>query len=139
MIAVYRNLNKAKRDKRKFVWSVTHANASGNRGKLIEHVERISLVRPRAMVKAGAMRRIQSKGVREVGAWISGVRNLDGPPSGTWYAITMNPLPPDKHGRSELQFHYCAFVEGEVRIFGPVDFSRVKSVEFTSKGCFVVV
>ena len=139
---VYRNLNKARRDPRAFVWSLTapprrkDGTIGAGKGKLLEHVSHVVLLSPRG-VCTGSLRTIATKGERSVAAWIQGERGTTAPP-GERRLITMNPLPPSKGGRSSVEFTYCRVEGGALVIEGPVIWPEVKAVEFTPAGAYAI-
>ncbi len=139
MRAIYRNLNKAKRDPRRFIWSIATCSATGNSPKLERHSdgsETVYLSNPRAMVKAKSMARIQTKAVREVGAWLVG--DVSAPIAGERRAITLNPLPPSRGGRCEVGFYYCRFHNGALEIQEPVNFASLRGVALTPNGAYAI-
>ena len=66
-LEVYRNLNLAKRDPSKFVWSLR-----APRGKVIGHATEITLENVEFVVRENARLRICRGGPREVHAWAKG-------------------------------------------------------------------
>ena len=151
MKAVYRNLTEAKRDPRRFVWSVATPaiRADGtvsqsSPGKAPEHVRTIALLNPRPVIKPAKLRRLNTKGIRrrDVGAWIVGTEttgnSTGATPIGTRRLITMNPLTPEQGGRNDLVFSYCRVEAGTLVIEELVEWSEVKRIEFTPEGCFAL-
>ena len=146
IVNVYRNLTKARRDPRRFVWSVAapvlKANGTPGRskGKVIGHAEVIRIANPVAVCSPGTLRTIASKGERSVAAWIQGER-VDGdlPHVGTRRPITMNPLPESRGGRRSMGFTFCEFIDGALVIGSPVNFGAVAAIEFTPVGAFAVM
>ena len=136
MIAVYRNLNKAKRNPRRFVWSIAGTTNTGNRAKLQRHADTVTVINPRAVIKPGGLARIISTGHREVAAWIVG----DESPTvaGTRHLITMNPTSPTRGGRADSVFHYCTMNGETLEIGAPVNFSELIAIEFTPTGAYGV-
>jgi len=152
MKAVYRNLTEAKRDPRRFVWSVATPamRADGtisqsSPGKAPEHVRTITLLNPMAVTKPAKLRRLNTKGIRrrDVGAWIVGTEAtgdpVGAPQVGTRRLITLNPLTPEQGGRNDLVFSYCRVEGGTLVIEELVEWSGVERIEFTPEGCFALV
>ena len=146
-INVYRNLNKAKRDPKRFVWSIaeTPLKADGtpgrSKGKVLGHSDVVRIVSPVAVCVEGTLRTIADKAERSVGAWIRGERMDSGEPPhvGDRLLITINPLPESRGGRRSLEFTFCAAIDGELIIGAPVDFETVVAVEFTPNGAYAVM
>ena len=142
-ITVFRNLNKAKKDPRKFVWSVAvpglrkDGQPLRQKGKLREHTSSIVLDNPEAVRVEGTLKTIGAGGDRSVAAWIMGEECTDGfLPVGNKRLFTINPTTPDKGGRRELVFHYCSVVDGKLSIEEPVEWANVVAVQFTENGAY---
>ena len=142
MKAVYRNLPLAKKDPRRFVWSVgspgIKANGevkTGGVGKAPEHRTQITLKIPSAVIKP---RLLSRPGRRDVGAWIVGEATHETIP-GTRRAFTLNPVELERGGRLERVFYYCTIIDGQLVIQEPVEFSAVLAVEFTPTGAFAIL
>ena len=125
-IAVYRNLNAAKRDWSRFVWSVADVSGTVGRGKLRGHVDAIVLTDVAANCQQGGLRAIRDGGYRSVSAWLIG-REIAEAPTGERRAFTINPK------RGEL-----AYVWSDDRDT-LVDFATVKAVHLTPNGAFAIV
>lgn len=149
-VNVYRNLNKARRDPTRFVWSIaqTPLKADGTpgrgKGKVIGHADVVRIENPVAVCITGTLATIADKAERAVGAWIMGERvESEAPRVGHRQLITLNPLPESRGGRRSLVFTYCEVMKIHGRdklVIGiPVDFSDVAEVEFTPRGAYAVI
>ena len=127
MIAIYRNLNKAKQDKTKYVWSLADIKSARTRGKVFGYSEPnqvIQLTNASAVVQLGTLKRIQDKQTREVGAWIVGDKvNAASTPTNA-RRITINPL-----------VGHTDFIYGDTKQV--VNFREVETVTFSINGCYV--
>jgi len=127
LIAVYRNLNKAKQDKTKYVWSLADIKSARTRGKVFGYSEPnqvIQLTNASAVVQLGTLKRIQDKQTREVGAWIVGDKvDVASTPTNA-RRITLNPL-----------VGHTDFIYADTK--QAVNFREVKTVTFSITGCYV--
>lgn len=163
-VSIYRNLNAAKRDPERFIWSraIPGTNKKGqlkigSPGPKPEHVERAFLLAPTDIVKAGKIEKIRREARRDVALWIVGtpapfslLPYAEPIPAMDWLnpltgelhdvrAITCNPLPETRDGRRESCFHFCDVVLGQLVIQKPVDFSRVYGIFFGPHGAAAVM
>jgi hypothetical protein len=82
-VCVYKNLNRG-------CWSIAEATATGNRGKVLDHVPTCALSNAVFVVKESRRRHVVAKHCREVHAWIVGDL-LEVAPAGTRVEVTYNP------------------------------------------------
>ena len=127
MIAIYRNLNKAKQDKTKYVWSLADIKSARTRGKVFGYSDPdqvIQLTNAYAVIQPGTLKRIQDKQTREVGAWIVGDRSDAASTPTNARRITLNPLVGDTD-----------FIYADTKQV--VNFREVETVTFSRTGCYV--
>jgi len=127
LIAVYRNLNKAKQDKTKYIWSLADINSARTRGKVFGYSDPdqvIQLTNAYAVIQPGTLKRIQDKQTREVGAWIVGDRSDAASTPTNARRITLNPLVGDTD-----------FIYADTKQV--VNFREVETVTFSRTGCYV--
>ena len=127
MIAVYRNLNKAKQDKTKYVWSLADIKSARTRGKVFGYSvpdQVIQLTNAYAVIQPGTLKRIQDKQTREVGAWIVGDRSAVTSTPTNARRITINPL-----------VGHTDFIYADTKQV--VNFREVETVTFSRTGCYV--
>ena len=130
-LAVYRNLNKAKTDKTKYVFSIAKVNSPRTRGKVIEYTDiskyddvMLQLSNVYDVCQLGTLERIQKNSTREVGAWLVGNPSITNELPTNARRITMNPLIGDR-----------CFKYADNR--KDVDFQEIDTVTFNKQGCFV--
>ena len=130
-LAVYRNLNKAKTDKTKYVFSIAKVNSPRTRGKVIEYTDiskyddvMLQLSNVYDVCQLGTLERIQKNSTREVGAWLVGNPSITHALPTNARRITMNPLIGDRC------FKYADNRED-------VNFQEIDTVTFNKQGCFV--
>ena len=130
-LAVYRNLNKAKTDKTKYVFSIAKVNSPRTRGKVIEYTDiskydntMLQISNVYDVCQLGTLERIQKNSTREVGAWLVGNPSITHALPTNARRITMNPLIGDR-----------CFKYADNR--KDVDFSTLETVTFSKLGCFV--
>ena len=147
--AMYRNLNKAKKEPKRFVWSQSSialkrdGTPKQSKPTKPNHVDNGLLLRPVGICKEGILQTVEDKAVRDVGAWVLGViatpeeeraiLDSDNP----WSLITLNPLPASRGGRCEKEFHYCRVENGKLIIEEPVNWNNVIAADFTPQGASV--
>ena len=127
MIAVYRNLNKAKQDKTQYVWSLADIKSARTRGKVFGYSEPnqvIQLTNAYSVIQPGTLKRIQDKQTREVGAWIVGDKVDAASTPTNARRITLNPLVGDTD-----------FIYADTKQV--VNFKEVETVTFSITGCYV--
>ena len=130
-LAVYRNLNKAKTDKTKYVFSIAKVNSPRTRGKVIEYTDiskydntMLQISNVYDVCQLGTLERIQKNSTREVGAWLVGNPSITNELPTNARRITMNPLIGDRC------FKYADNRED-------VNFQEIGTVTFSKQGCFV--
>lgn len=136
--AVYRNLNKAKRNPETFVWTVATVSKTGNSPRVERYeYDEIRLANPSPRIKAKGLERVRAKAVREVAAWVVGEVLEGAREFGVYRQITLNPLPASRGGRGEVEFVYCSTDLDGLVIEEPVQWADVVEAVFTSCGASV--
>jgi len=123
--AIYRNLNLAKRDPSRYVYSIATVKGTASKGT-VEAYEYGTMyaVNCTPKVLPGGLLRVRNQGQREVFAWIVG-DIVETPIAGEAVRLTFDPW---KHGEFTIKETGKA-----------ADFSQFRAVKFTDTGTFGIL
>ena len=121
MIRVYRNLNKAKKDRADHVWSVQSQHAD-RKWRVREHTRSIGLQNPVFRIQSAGVDKVREKQVRKVCAYMQGTEAMIVADPRSLVRISFNPLHRSDFYRSDT---------GET-------VTGADALIFTANGCFAV-
>ena len=135
-IAVHRNLNHmaTSPDKSIHMWSKKSCSGPGN--SLLKLIGSstlegtIYLENPTAHYWVNGMKLILDEGKRKVATWITGTPTTT-PIEGIRRRISINPLPPSRNGKAEMEYRYSDNRE-------IVDFKAYKGIAFDVTGAYLI-